>query len=338
MSSADWLTQSRWGAAMRGMGLAAGPLLLTGCGRKMQSALDPAGTASRQIAGIWWLLFWMSVIVFTVTMLLLVIGITRRSREAPGRPPMGGIPFVVLSGIIIPAVILLGLLVASLRTTVSLKVPPNQLTVQVVGHQWWWEIHYPGQGITTANEIQIPTGQPVRLELTSKDVIHSFWVPNLNGKMDLIPGHPNEFWIAADRPGTYRGQCAEYCGMQHAHMAFSVVAMPPGEFQEWVRQRQQPTPQPADPHLSRGELVFFQSACHDCHAIGGTPAKSDYGPDLTHIGSRLTLGAGTLANTTGNLEGWIADAQSSKPGIRMPRMFLPPDDLHDLRAYLQSLK
>lgn len=318
--------------------LAAGALFLGGCGRKLQSSLDPASSASSQIAGLWWMLFWIGVFVFVVTMALMLIGIMRRPGAAPGAPPLGGIPFVVLSGIVIPASFLLVILFTSLKATVALKPPPNQLTVQVIGHQWWWEVRYPDQGIALANEIQIPTGQPVRLELTSKDVIHSFWVPRLNGKMDLIPGHPNTFWIAADRPGTYRGQCAEYCGTQHAHMAFFVVALPPAEFQDWVGQRQQPNPEPRDPHLTRGKLVFSQAGCHDCHTIRDTAARGTAGPDLTHLGSRLTLGAGTLPNTTGNLEGWIADAQSSKPGILMPRSYLPPSDLHDLRAYLQSLK
>jgi cytochrome c oxidase subunit II len=303
----------------------------------IQSALHPASPASREIAGLWWFIFTTTAMVFVIVMGLLLVAIFRR---APGelRPSSPrSTRFVVIGGALIPAGILLSFLVASLKTTLELKLPARALTVQVIGHQWWWEIYYPQQKIATANEIEIPVGQPVRLELKSADVIHSFWVPSLNGKIDLIPGHPNVFWIAADRRGTYRGQCAEYCGLQHAHMAFFVVALPPDAFRAWAAARQKPHREPSAPRLVRGRQMILLAGCKDCHTIAGTGARGKLGPDLTHVASRLTLGAGTLPNTAGTLEGWIADSQAMKPGNKMPRMYLAPEDLHALREYLESL-
>lgn len=313
-------------------------MLASGCGgSSIQSALHPASPASAKIAWLWWFLFGICSAVFLAVMGLMVAGLLRRPPGEPYTVPPNGTRFVVVGGILIPAVLLLTMLVASLQTTVALKVPANDLTIQVVGHQWWWEVRYPREGIATANEIEIPTGRTVRLELTSADVIHSFWVPRLNGKMDLVPGHTNTFWIAADRPGTYRGQCAEYCGLQHAHMSFYVVALPPEEYRAWVEARQRPHPPPANRELVRGRQVFTSGGCKTCHTVRGTDATGTVGPDLTHVGSRLTLGAGTLPNTAGTLRGWIEGSQSAKPGNRMPRTYLSPDDLHALAAYLQTL-
>jgi cytochrome c oxidase subunit II len=302
-----------------------------------QNALKPGGPAAAQISSLWWYLFWVAAGVFAITMGILVVGVLRKPRSDSDGHSGSGHTFVAVSGIAIPAVILFVTLLVSLKATVALRVPPSNLTVQVQGHQWWWGVHYPRENITTANEIYIPAGQPVRLELTSADVAHSFWVPSLNGKMDLIPGHPNVFWIAADKPGTYRGQCAEYCGTQHAKMAFLVIALPPEDFRAWVARMKAPRPQTSNAVLAQGQQVFFKAACKDCHAVEGTKANGRKGPDLTHVGSRLTLGAGTLQNTPGALEGWVSDSQSAKPGNQMPRSYLPPDDLHALRAWLESL-
>jgi cytochrome c oxidase subunit 2 len=303
----------------------------------IQSALHPAGTASAAIAGLWWFIFGLCGIVFLVVMGLLLAGLLRRSRHEPAIAPGGGNRFVVIGGAVIPAILLVTMLLASLKTTVALKLPRNDLTVQVIGHQWWWEVRYPRERIRTANEIGIPVGRPVQLELSSADVIHSFWVPSLNGKMDLIPGHRNLFWIAADRPGLFRGQCAEYCGLQHAHMAFYVKALPPEQFRAWVAARQRPHPSRSSPRLARGQQIITLAGCKDCHTIQGTGATGTLGPDLTHVGSRLSLGAGALDNNAGSMEGWIEDSQSIKPGNKMPRMYLTPDDLHAVREYLQSL-
>jgi cytochrome c oxidase subunit 2 len=215
------------------------------------------------------------------------------------------------------------------------------LTIRVTGHQWWWEVQYqdptPSQIVTTAAAIHIPVGRTVQFELRSADVIHSFWVPNLHGKRDLIPGHPTRIFLRADRPGTFRGQCAEYCGYQHAYMRFVVVAEPEGRFQDWLEAQRQPTADPATERQRRGQQVFLGTTCVLCHTIQGTPARGRVGPDLTHLGSRPLIG-GLLPNTRGHLAGWIVDPQRIKPGVRMPLNVVNPGDLDALLDYLESLK
>lgn len=314
-----------------------------GCAREdgsvpVQSVLHPASRAAEAIAWLWWLMFWICTAVFVVVLVLLAVGLIRRRGAETSTPPLGN-RFIVISGIILPAVILIGLLIANLRASVALREPETALTIRVTGRQWWWEVHYPELGITTANELHIPAGRPVRVELRSADVIHSFWVPRLAGKMDMIPGmdHTN-FVLRADKPGEYRGQCAEFCGLQHALMALYVVALEPGDFHEWVAERQKPVAPPADERLARGRQVFGTAACGNCHAIRGSEFTGKIGPDLTHLDSRLTLGAGTLPNNRGNLEGWISNPQPLKPGNLMPASYLSGDDLHALTDYLETLK
>jgi len=317
--------------------LAAAGLLLSGCARSNdQSTLAAAGPAAAAIVWLWWVMF----AAFTAVFVLVIVLLLRAIGRAPTRtvPPLGRTGFIVAGGIVLPVVVLTPLYLVSLRTSVALQQPAAALTVRVVGHMWWWEVGYPEQGIVTANEIHIPAGEPVRLELASVDVIHSFWVPRLHGKRDLIPGIENEFWIQANEAGVYRGQCGEYCGTQHARMAFLVVALPRPEFDAWVAARTEPPPAPATAELRRGWQVFTSAGCGQCHAVRGTPATGNVGPDLTHIGSRRTLGAATLPNTRGNLAGWIADPQALKPGIRMPRTYVPADDLLALVTYLESLR
>lgn len=312
---------------------------ISGCqGERIQSALHPASPASGAIAWLWWLIFGVTSAVFVFVMILALVAMLRRRGPDPD-PPLGGTLFVVAGGIVMPSIILVGFLVASLNTSKTLQQPESDLTIEVVGHQYWWEVRYPDQAIVTANELHIPAGRPVRLELRSADVIHNFWVPQLHGKKDMLPERTNEFWITADQPGVYRGQCAEYCGLQHAWMAFYVVALSPDEFDEWVAERRKPTAEPpADSVLAQGRDVFFQHKCHTCHAIRGTAAEGVIGPDLTHLGSRLSIGAGVLPNTPGDLAGWIVNPQAIKPGNRMPRIYVEPNDLHALRAYLETLK
>jgi cytochrome c oxidase subunit II len=314
-------------------------LLLIGCGGDdhLQSALHPAGSAAERIAWLWWFMFIVLTAVFVIVMGLLMFAIFRRRTEEGEQPPLGN-KFIIVSAIVMPSVILVVLLIFSIRASLDLRVPAEGFPVRVIGHQWWWEVQYYEHGFTTANEIHVPVGQPVIFELTSADVIHSFWVPNLGGKMDLIPGHTNLFSLHAVRPGIYRGQCAEFCGLQHALMAFVVVALPQEEFDVWLEAQQRTPPAPATPGLQRGQQVFFEAACNNCHAIAGTEADGRIGPDLTHIGSRRSLGAGILRNNRGNLAGWITNPQPLKPGNRMPASFLPPEDLHDLVSYLESLK
>ena len=314
------------------------PAILAGCrGQRAQSALHPAGPAAAEIAWFWWLLFGVCTGVFVVVCLALLFALLRGRWSKQSTGPLGA-GFIVVSGIVIPAVILVVLMFFSLGSTMALRMPETSVTIEVVGHQWWWEIRYPELGIVTANELHIPVGEPIKLEMTSADVIHSFWVPELHGKRDLRPGRIINFWIQASRPGTFRGQCAEYCGLQHALMGFRVVALPPEEFAAWAARRQRPHPQPATDQLRRGLEVFFTAKCHNCHTIRGTGAAGKIGPDLTHIGSRQTLGAAAVVNNRGNLSGWITNPQPIKPGNLMPATYLDPEELHPLVDYLMSLE
>jgi cytochrome c oxidase subunit II len=227
-------------------------------------------------------------------------------------------------------------------TQAAIATPANtDLTVRVTGRQWWWEVSYldrsPSLIATTANEIHIPVGRPVRLEVVSGDVIHSFWIPELAGKTDLIPGQENVMWLEANRPGVYHGQCAEYCGLQHAKMAMEVVAEPPDAFARWLERQRAPAATPAGTNAAAGAHVFATYACALCHTVRGTMAGGRLGPDLTHVGGRRTIAAGTIANTRGNLLGWIENPQAFKPGTLMPAVPLEGRELDDLTAYLQSL-
>lgn len=304
-----------------------------------QSMLHPAGPRAERIATLWWVLFAVCTATFLITMGLATVGILRRSSTGEGASPLGN-RFIFVSGAAIPAVVLMGILIASLGAQSADAKRDVDFTIVVVGHQYWWEVRYPDQAIITANEIHVPVGRPIGLELSSGDVIHSFWVPNLAGKKDMLPGQVNRFWIQADRPGIYRGQCAEFCGVQHAWMAFRVVALEPEEFDAWVA-AQAPAEEsvPAiDEEVARGKEIYFAAHCDGCHAIGGTEAEGRRGPDLTHVGSRLTLAAGVLPNTPENLAEWIRDPQGVKPGNLMPRTALHPEDLDALVRYLQTLK
>jgi cytochrome c oxidase subunit II len=240
--------------------------------------------------------------------------------------------------------VLLVCLVLDISVGRAITATPGEqaLQIRVTGHQWWWEVHYRDsvaqRWVTTANEIHVPVGKPVAIELRSTDVIHSFWPPSLTGKRDLIPGSENTLWLRAERPGVYRGQCAEYCGHQHAKMAFEVIAQPADSFARWLEAQRDTAMTPTSSLARRGQEVFLTSSCVMCHAIGGTPAGSRVGPDLTHLASRRTIAAGTLPNTRGNLAGWIVDPQAIKPGAKMPANDLAPADLQALLAYLETLR
>lgn len=312
-----------------------------------QSTLHPAGPAAAEIARLWWGMCAAFTVVFLVVVALLWFAISSRLSSTPfdawrssggDTPPWGRTGFIVAGGVILPVVMLTPLYLYSLTTSAGLRMPKDAVTVRVVGHMWWWEVRYPDRGIVTANEIYIPAGKPVRLELTSVDVIHSFWVPRLNGKRDLIPGIDNVFWIQADEPGVYRGQCGEYCGTQHANMAFQVIALMPDEFEAWSIARSQPIPKPATAEAQRGRQVFMTAGCVQCHAIKGRASQANVGPDLTDLAGRRMIGGAMLPNTHENLTRWIADAPSIKPGIKMPRTHIPADQMRDLVAYLEGLK
>lgn len=304
-----------------------------------QSALHPAGPAAERISELWWLMASLLGVAFLAVAALVYLAVRRRA--GTDTPPLGTLRFILVGGVAVPLVVSLVLLIDSLGVTRALRLPGTGVTVEVVGHQWWWEVRYPDLGIVTANEIHVPVGRPVRIMLRSADVVHSFWVPNLAGKMDMLPDVINRFWVRADRPGIYRGQCAEFCGLQHARMAFTVEALPPAEFQAWAdARRPKPATEAAPPPAehARGLEVFMASGCATCHTIRGTGATGRVGPDLTHVGSRNTLGAGTVPNTGGDMAGWIANSQKVKPGNLMPRSYLAPADLHALVRYLRSLE
>jgi cytochrome c oxidase subunit II len=284
------------------------------------------------------------IVVFTAFLVALFRGTRNRSQEDSALPSERALTRTVGAAVGLTVVILIGLLVASVwtgRSIASLHAS-SAVTIEVTGHQWWWEIQYddvvPSRRVTTANELHIPTNRPVVLKVTSRDVIHSFWVPNLQGKRDLIPGYTTAVWLKADRTGVFRGQCAEFCGLQHAHMALDVVAEADRDFEGWLDAMRQPGRDPPDPTLRKGRDVFMQARCAGCHTVRGTDAAGQIAPDLTHIATRSTLGAGTLPNTPENLADWIQDPQRLKPGSQMPPNPLAADDLGALVAYLETLR
>lgn len=304
-----------------------------------QSILDPVSWMSAEAAWLWWFMFGVGGVVFVLVFGLFLYAILMPPADSQSLPPLGKNRFILMGGIIVPTIILVVLLFVALGSTVKFRIPDNTaFTIEVVGHRWWWEIRYPDFGITDANELYIPVGEPVLLRLWSADIIHSFWVPALHGKIDMMPEKVNTFWIEADEPGVYRGQCAEYCGLQHANMAFRVIALATDEFEAWVHHRQQPVPEPETADLQRGREVFFNEGCDVCHAIDGVGGTEEIGPDMTHVASRMTLGAGILPNNRGYLAGWIVNPQALKPGNLMPRSYIEPQDLEALLDYLETLR
>jgi cytochrome c oxidase subunit 2 len=314
-----------------------------------QSALDPAGTQAANIARIWWFSLAVATVVYLLVIGTMCWALARARRREHRAEPLdagseGRMTTTVTWSIAATVVILLVFLGYDLSVGRTLSPVPraHPLTIEVTGHMWWWEVQYADTAVhdrfTTANEIHVPVGEPVLFLLASTDVIHSMWVPNLAGKKDLIPGYTQSFWFRADTAGTYRGQCAEFCGHQHAKMAMFIVAEPLAQYQQWVAGQRDTASTPTDSVAARGREVFLTSTCAMCHAIEGTTAGSHAGPDLTHLASRRTIAAGTLPNTRGNLAGWIVDPQRIKPGAKMPPNQLRPDDLDALLTYLQSLK
>lgn len=312
----------------------AATILSSGCeADRPHSILDPAGPHAQHIADLWWQMFAVLGIVFAATLLALVLALTARRSEKP----LLGSRFVIITGIAIPTIIVVALLIQSMRVMSSISGDSGEIRIQVVSHHWWFEVRYPDHGIVDANEIHVPTGRTVLFELRSSGMVHSFWVPRLGGKRDLLPDHPTELTLKADKPGIYQGTCTEYCAGPHALMAFRLVAHEPEEFRHWLRKAKRQPPVPTDQGLQHGRSVFINAGCGACHSISGL-SEANAGPDLTLIGSRLTLGAGELPNIRGNLSGWIADPQSLKPGNMMPRFYLSPEELHALVDYLESLK
>lgn len=302
--------------------------------------LRPAAPDASQTRGLWWILFTTAAVVFAAVVAILVYGALRRPSQAEERARHAfGTPLVWIGGITIPAMILFTVFGLSIvQMTAANGGDSSNLTIEVVGHQWWWEVRYPHDKVVTANEVHLPVNQPARVVITSADVIHAFWVPELQGKIDAIPGQSNSIRLQASREGTYRGECLTYCGLQHANMNFVVVAQPADQFQAWLSAQSAAPPAPAGPQLVRGQQIFLGSACVYCHTIEGTNASGRVGPDLTHLASRPQLAAGTIPNTPGALGGWIVDPQTIKPGNKMPPENFSGPDLQALIAYLESLK
>ena len=324
-------------------GLVAG-LLAGGCSGPT-STLEPRGPGAATIESLWWLMFWLALPVGIVVTGLLLYAVFRawRRRTVDGGPPVSDTTFIVIGGIVVPSVILLVLVVATIRTGAALSAPtePAALRVEVIGHQFWWEVRYPDDGVVTANEIHIPTGQSVEILLTSPGVIHSFWVPPLHGKQDMNPGETNALRLQADEPGVYRGFCAEFCGIQHALMQFLVVAQPPAEFAAWLAERRHPPAPPADATAQEGRRLYAAVGCASCHPIAGqfdAGATGPAGPDLTHFATRRTVAAAVVDNTPANRAAFILDPQTIKPGSSMPATPLSGEQLAALLAYLDTLR
>jgi cytochrome c oxidase subunit II len=317
----------------------------------IHDVLKPAGVQAAHIADLWWLTFWVSLAVFVAILAALAWGLWRAPRgtaesapEAPSHEADKRTGWRIVTAVGVSTGLLLWLLTASILTDRALaSLPRNDaLNLRITAHQWWWDVTYddpkPDRVFNTANEIFIPVGRPVIATLYSNDVIHSFWVPNLHGKKDLIPGRTSTIQFRADQAGEYRGECAEFCGLQHAFMAFRVVALAPAEYDAWAESQRKPAAEPNDDAAKRGRELFLSGSCMLCHAVQGTSANARKGPDLTHVASRTRLAAGRLPNTRDEMARWIADPQKIKPGVNMPAHPLKDEDLHALVSYLASLK
>jgi cytochrome c oxidase subunit 2 len=320
--------------------LAAGPVLLTGCNGN-QSIVNPATDQARQIDRLWWAMFIGAMAVFGVVVALLVLAYIRR-RTAPSHDDRGPYKVVIGGGFVAPLVllaILFGFVIDVMPAVSTPSKGSTRMTVVVTGHQYYWDVRYPGTGAITANEIHLPANTPVTVAVRTADVIHSFWVPRLNRKIDMEPGRTNRIEIEAPTPGVYRGQCSEFCGEGHALMAFDVIVQPTSAFRAWLAGQSRTPAQPTGASAAAGMQVFQAAGCASCHAIAGTPAAGTVGPNLTHFGSRSTIAALTMPNNPVALFDWITNPQRYKPGSRMPGFAsLPVAKRHQLVDYLESLR
>jgi cytochrome c oxidase subunit II len=316
-------------------------VLATGCNSN-QAITNPATDPAREIDTLWWAMFAGAMVVFGVVVALLVVAFVRRNRsDDPSHDDRGPYMVIIGGGLAAPIVslaILFGFVIHVMPAT-SAPPGPTKLTIRVIGHQWFWEVRYHGTPAITANEIHIPAATPVDVRVTTADVIHSFWVPRLNRKIDMIPGKVNRIELDAPHPGVYRGQCSEFCGLGHAQMAFYVIVQPPDQFRAWLQNQARPAAQPSGGQAAVGARAFMTAGCQNCHAIRGTAASGRVGPDLTHVGSRRTLAALTIPNTPRSLFDWITNPQRIKPGARMPGFAsLPASERHALVTYLEGLR
>ncbi len=305
------------------------------------SVFNPASPQGQAISDLFYVVLVICGVILAIVTGLVAYSLVRsRARAGAGEPRQvfGNrrleilwtvVPFLVL-------VLIFALTVRAMRVSDAPETGPPDLVV--IGHQWWWEVRYAKPGLVTANEIHIPVKKRLSVRLESADVIHDFWAPELARKMDMIPGLTNHIWLEADKPGTYLGACAEYCGAEHAWMRFQVIAQPPAEFDAWAAQQAQPAPAAASGPEERGRELFLQKTCVNCHSIRGVSARANEGPDLTHLASRRTLGAGVLQNTPADLPRWLKDPQAIKPGCKMPNLNLTDAQVSDLVSYFESLR
>jgi cytochrome c oxidase subunit II len=329
------------------IGLSAGCVFADGASR-VTNIFKPDGAPARAIVDYTMLVLAVCGVIFVIVVGLLVYTVVRfrhrRGEEGHEPPQVYGSNQIELAWTVIPILIVFVLALVTARSIAEVQNavrPPKALNVTVVGHQWWWEIRYPDQGVVTANELHVPVSDtahrnPTFLKLESADVAHSFWVPQLAGKMDVIPNHDNNMWIEPTTPGTYLGNCAEYCGTQHARMLIRVIVHPPGEFEKWVASQQSNAAN--ETQVKAGSDIFFATSCVNCHAINGTEAKGKFGPDLTHLMSRETLGSGAALNNPEKLRAWVRNPQNLKQGCYMPDMQLTDAEMDDLVQYLLTLK
>lgn len=305
-------------------------------------ALDPRGPAAREISDLWWVLLLLGAVVYVGVVAFLVVGLMRRRRDDSAAPGDEGVPskWILLGGVALPAVVLAVVFGFSLASMSALTndIPDDAVVIDVVGRQWWWEVSYEGHDFVTANEIHIPVGEPVALRVTSADVIHSFWVPQLAGKIDALPDGINTMVIEADEAGRFGGRCAEFCGLQHTKMGIDVIAEPREDFDSWLEGQEQDAVIPDGGVARRGFEVFVEAGCPECHTIKGTDADGRTGPDLTHVAGRGSLAAATLPNTPEHLSEWVANPQEIKEGTQMPDTELSSEDLEALIAFLETLK
>lgn len=338
------MRRRRRNKSLRRLGAGAACLaLLSGCGK--QSIVSTKSPDAHDIALLWWWMLAASVIVFAGALVLLALAILRRGSS--GLPLFGEREditerMVLMFGIAIPAVALVALFAVADVYLVGRTGPPKPsstaMTIDVIGHQWWWEVRYPGTNAVTANEIHIPVDTRVNVVVTTADVIHSFWVPALNRKIDMIPGLQNRVLLYSQHTGKFRGQCSQYCGLQHAHMSMWVFVQTPAAYQAWLANMAAPAATPTTPEAKAGERQFVADGCASCHQIRGIGATATVGPDLTHLQTRTSLAALTIPNTPSSLAAWIRNPQAIKPGDRMPDLGLSNTQVSELVAYLEGLK
>ncbi len=305
------------------------------------SVLGGKGSESTRIGGVWWLMFGLSAAVYLVVGGFIIVAVVRGRHAAPRGPDARQDErFIWLGGLLMPLLVLAILAVVTVTTTRNLRSEdPNAVRIDIVGKRWWWDVRYPDEQVASANEVHVPVGRPVDISLTSTDVIHSFWVPELAGKVDMIPGQVNHLRFTTTKSGVYRGECAEYCGISHANMSFVVIAEEPEDYSRWLARGASTSGETPKAELAaQGEVVFLRETCAGCHTVKGTAAKGTRGPELSDFGSRKTIAAATIPNTPDNLREWVRDPASIKPGVLMPPTPQISDaELQALVAYLEGL-